>query len=77
METGRYQLVATDNGITAIINPHGEITGQLAQFQMAVLKGEVFAMQGATPYINLGTGGLLFILCVLFALAIAFRPEML
>jgi apolipoprotein N-acyltransferase len=77
LETGRYQLVATDNGITAIINAKGQITAQLPQFEMAVLKGKVFAMDGTTPLIHLGTGGILFILFVLFGLAIAFRPEML
>jgi apolipoprotein N-acyltransferase len=77
LETGRYQLVATDNGITAIIDSKGRITAQLPQFEMGVLKGQVYAMYGSTPLMDLGSGPLLFILWVLLALSFAFRREML
>ena len=76
METARYQLVATDNGVTAIINPEGKIMSQLPRFEFGVLEGKVFAMSGATPLMRLGSGPLLFILFVLLGLAIAFRPEL-
>jgi apolipoprotein N-acyltransferase len=36
IETGRYQLFSTDNGITAVIDPAGRIIDKLPQFQTAV-----------------------------------------
>lgn len=49
LETGRYMLFSTNNGITAIINPQGKIIKQLPRFKSLVLTGKVYAMQGETP----------------------------
>ncbi|MEE3279639.1 MAG: apolipoprotein N-acyltransferase, partial [Pseudomonadota bacterium] len=50
LENGRYLLRATNNGITAIVAPNGEVVSQLPQFQQGVLEGQVAAMEGVTPY---------------------------
>ncbi len=50
VENGRWLIRGTNNGITALVNPRGEITDQLTQFQAGVLRGSVPAMQGLTPY---------------------------
>jgi apolipoprotein N-acyltransferase len=42
---------ATNNGVTALIDPQGRISVQIPQFQQAVLYGEVQPMQGLTPYL--------------------------
>jgi apolipoprotein N-acyltransferase len=55
LETGRYMLFSTNNGITAIINPQGKIIKQLPKFQTAVLSGKVYAMRLLTPYIHIGS----------------------
>ncbi|MGB6976713.1 MAG: apolipoprotein N-acyltransferase [Gammaproteobacteria bacterium] len=49
LETGRYLLSATNTGITAIINPQGQIISQAPHFQTAVAMGKVQAMKGRTP----------------------------
>ena len=54
IETGRYMLRATNTGMTAIIDPHGKVTAQLAQFTEGVLSGEARGYAGATPYVRLG-----------------------
>ncbi|WP_068830394.1 apolipoprotein N-acyltransferase [Pseudomonas sp. BMS12] len=51
LEAGRWMIRATNNGITALIDPQGRITTQIPQFQQAVLYGEVQPMQGLTPYL--------------------------
>ncbi|VXB29743.1 apolipoprotein N-acyltransferase [Pseudomonas sp. 8AS] len=51
LEAGRWMIRATNNGVTALIDPQGRITAQIPQFQKAVLYGEVQAMQGLTPYL--------------------------
>ena len=52
LEAGRWMIRATNNGVTALIDPQGRITTQIPQFQQAVLYGEVQPMQGLTPYLR-------------------------
>ena len=54
LELGRWTLRATTNGISAIIDPNGAINKRSAQFEQAVVAGEVQPMQGTTPYILWG-----------------------
>ncbi|RBW48342.1 apolipoprotein N-acyltransferase [Marinobacter sp. F3R11] len=50
LETGRYMIRGTNNGVTAIIDNKGQITSRIPQFERAVLTGEVFKASGSTPY---------------------------
>ncbi|MBK1852171.1 apolipoprotein N-acyltransferase [Marinobacter sp. 1-4A] len=50
LETGRYMIRGTNNGVTAIIDNKGQITARIPQFERAVLTGEVFKASGSTPY---------------------------
>ncbi len=50
LETGRYMIRGTNNGVTAIIDHKGQITARIPQFERAVLTGEVFKASGSTPY---------------------------
>ena len=52
LESGRWMIRATNNGVTALIDPFGRIQTQVPQFQRAVLRGEVVPMQGLTPYLQ-------------------------
>jgi apolipoprotein N-acyltransferase len=51
LESGRYMLFSTNNGITAIINPNGKIIKSLPRDKTAVLTGMVQPMSGRTPYL--------------------------
>lgn len=62
LETGRYTLRATNNGITAIIDPAGKIIESSPQFITTVLTGNITGRQGTTPYIMLGDFPVLVIL---------------
>ncbi len=53
-EVRRWQLRATNTGITAIIDPFGEVTAQLPQFEPGVLRGTATGRTGSTPYILWG-----------------------
>lgn len=68
METGRYALSATNNGMTAIINPQGKIVQQLPPFEEGVLTGEISRFKGETPWLRFGSN--IFLLVCLFSLAI-------
>ena len=63
LETGRYMLRVTTNGVSAIIDQHGKIRGRSPQFETYVLSGEAVPRSGATPYVR--TGNLPVILLIL------------
>lgn len=51
LETGRYVVRATNNGVSAIIAPDGTVQQQSTQFMRTSLTGEIVPMQGNTPFI--------------------------
>ncbi|WP_404377195.1 apolipoprotein N-acyltransferase [Vreelandella aquamarina] len=55
LENGRYVIRATSNGITAIINPRGELVDRAPQFETTYLTGEFYAMEGLTPFNRMGS----------------------
>ncbi len=70
LESGRWMIRATNNGVTALIDPHGQISERLPQFEQGVLYGQVTPMQGLTPYLY-WRGWPMLILCLgLFAWAL-------
>lgn len=54
METGRWMLRATNNGITAVIDPRGRVVQRSQQFVPEVVAAEVVPMRGLTPWLRLG-----------------------
>ena len=54
LESGRWMVRATNNGITALIDPQGRVTSRLPSFEQGVLSGSVQGMQGQTPWQQLG-----------------------
>lgn len=54
LETGRYQIVATNTGVTGIINPQGLVVARAPISQRFVLNTTVQPMQGATPWVAFG-----------------------
>ncbi len=53
-ETGRWFIRATNTGVTAFINDQGEIVKRTDQFKTEVLRGNLPAMVGETPYMRWG-----------------------
>jgi apolipoprotein N-acyltransferase len=62
LEAGRYLLRSTNTGITAVIDPHGNVVERLPQFEPGVLTASVRGFSGATPYANWGNAAVL-VLC--------------
>lgn len=55
LEAGRWMIRATNNGVTTLIDPRGQLHGELPQFTQALLQGTVQPMQGLTPYLRWGS----------------------
>ncbi len=53
-ETGRPMLRATNTGMTAIVDAQGNVSAALPAFETGVLRGEVHAHTGMTPYARFG-----------------------
>jgi len=69
METGRWMLRATNNGVTAVIDPAGRVTQRSRQFVAEVIGTEVIPMRGMTPWLRYGDGPLAGVAIGLFILA--------
>lgn len=64
LETGRYLLRATNNGVSAIINEKGKIVTTGPQYQAVVVEEFAQPMQGSTPYIRWGNWFLMPLLAI-------------
>lgn len=68
LETGRWFIRATNNGVTAVIDHRGRIVDSLPQFERSVLRAQVPSFTGQTPYIRFGSIPIL-LLSLLFVFA--------
>ncbi len=50
MENGRWFARTANTGISALINPDGEVVARTAQFEQQVLRGQIEPRRGTTPY---------------------------
>lgn len=68
LESGRWQLRATNTGITAFIDPQGRLAALAPQFEPHVLRMAIVPRSGMTPYLATGNWPLLLFCFVLVAL---------
>jgi apolipoprotein N-acyltransferase len=66
LESGRYMLRATNTGVTAIIDPRGEVVASAPEFTTATVSRMVPGYAGSTPYVRWGNYALL-VLCAAMA----------
>lgn len=72
LETGRPMLRATNTGATAVIDPKGRVTAQLAPFTRGVLSASVQGYRGVTPYVLLGNAPALALMVLMLVAACFF-----
>ena len=68
LETGRFLLRGTNNGVTALINEQGQVVSSAPRFEAAVLTGELYPVTGETLFMRwlswpvIGVSGLILLL---------------
>lgn len=62
LASGRYLLVSTNDGISAMVDAKGNVIARAPRFQTAVLQGQVFLTQGNTPWVAWSHRYILFLL---------------
>lgn len=55
LESGRYLIRATGNGVTAIVDPRGQVLVRSEQFVQQNLTGTIYPMRGITPFAATGS----------------------
>ena len=73
LETGRYVINATNNGITEIIDTQGKIVKHLAPFKAGVLSGSVQRFTGYTPWVWWGICPTVLLVLVLLGIALFYK----
>jgi apolipoprotein N-acyltransferase len=68
LEEGRYLVRAANDGISAVIGPHGEVIARAPEFRPLVLVSRIVPLRGLTPYAHVGN----WLVVSLAALALAY-----
>ncbi|TQV68310.1 apolipoprotein N-acyltransferase [Exilibacterium tricleocarpae] len=70
LETGRYLIRATNNGVSAIVDRRGRILHRSEQFVQQTLSGEIAAVVGTTPFMRWGSAPVIALCLGLLALGL-------
>jgi apolipoprotein N-acyltransferase len=73
LEFGRYLLRAGNDGVSAIIGPHGELLAVAPEYRSAVLRGTVVPRSGLSPYTRVGNWAVLLLAVSAVAAAVGRR----
>lgn len=70
IELQRPVLIVSNDGITAIVGSQGKILSTIPPYEPGILKGEVYPMQGLTPWMKNGMDPILFVILILLGTTI-------
>jgi apolipoprotein N-acyltransferase len=72
-EEGRYMIVSTDNGVSGVIGPEGQVVAEAPVMVRYVLRSSVTPMKGMTPFARVGNGLAVILAALAAAAAFALR----
>ncbi|KTC65860.1 apolipoprotein N-acyltransferase (plasmid) [Legionella adelaidensis] len=70
LQTGRYQVLANNDGLSSVINDKGEIVASLPAFKSKTLQASLYPAFGSTPWVYYGDGPVLLSCCFIIGLAV-------
>lgn len=68
--TGRYQILANNNGLSSIIDDRGNIIESLPTYKAGILEGDIFSAKGMTIWAKIGDKPALIICFGIFMLSL-------
>lgn len=68
LQTGRFQIVANNDGLSSIIDAQGKIISSLPAFSAGVLNAEIRPATGASPWVSLGDAPILLVCLLIMVL---------
>ena len=71
--TGRFQILANNDGLSSVINNEGHIIDSLPPFSSGILQSEVFSASGITPWIKYSDYPILLFCTIIFLFMIFLR----
>ncbi len=76
MESGRYLIRAANDGVSAVIGPHGEIVAEAPEYRPFVLRATIRAERGLTPFDRCGNWLIISLGTITLALVLGYgRPS--
>lgn len=75
-QTGRFQIVSNNGGLSSLINADGAITNKLPAFNTSILEGVIHPARGATPWVNRGDTPVILFSGFIFLIALGFRLKL-
>ena len=75
LQTGRFQIVANNDGLSSIINSDGQIIASLPAYSSGILESEINPATGATPWVRFGDRPVLMISLLIMLVAFVVRRQ--
>jgi apolipoprotein N-acyltransferase len=75
LEEGRYLIRAANDGISAVIGPHGEVVARAPEFRPTVLVSRVTPLTGFTPYARVGNWLIVILAAAALAIGLGVRND--
>ena len=75
LEEGRYLIRAANDGISAVVGPHGEVIARAGEFRPVVLFSRVTPLTGLTPYARVGNWLIVGLALLALAYGLAVRND--
>ncbi len=73
LESRRYLIRAANDGVSAVIGPHGEIVARATEYQREVLRSSVVPRSGLPPYARIGNWPVILVCLALVVSAVRLR----
>jgi len=75
-QTGRFQIVSNNSGLSSLINAEGAITNKLPAFDTNILEGVIHGATGATPWVRTGDFPAILLSAFICLIAFGFRVKL-
>jgi apolipoprotein N-acyltransferase len=74
LQTGRYQIMANNDGLSSVINSYGDIVASLPAFHSGILETSIKSTEGITPWVYWGDDPIL-VLCAFMLLIVGLKTQ--